>query len=54
MSECDEHDVALTTQTAVNVNRARLLEDSFTNIQRKFGYSNLAMSYEDFDIVGES
>lgn len=54
MSECDEHDVGLTTKTSVNFNRELLLEDSFTNIQRKFGYSNLAMSYEDFDIVGES
>lgn len=54
MFECDEYDVVLIIQIVVNVNRVCFLEDFFINIQCKFGYLNLVMLFEDFDIVGES
>lgn len=50
MSECDESNL----QNSVNLNRKCVLEDRLTYSQNQFGYSNLAMSYEEFDIVGES
>ncbi|XP_062617687.1 pleckstrin homology domain-containing family G member 7-like [Saccostrea cucullata] len=54
MSECDENDANLTFQCSCSFNRELTLENSHTHSHRKFGYSNPAMSYEDFDIVGES
>lgn len=50
MSECDESNL----QNSVNFNRKCVLEDRLTYSQNKFGYSNLAMSYVEFDIIGES
>ncbi|XP_056000785.1 pleckstrin homology domain-containing family G member 7-like isoform X2 [Ostrea edulis] len=52
MFECDENDTTLAPLTSYS--KEQVVDDHLTYGHRKCGYSNLAMSFEDFDIVGDS
>lgn len=52
MFECDENDTTLAPLTSYS--KELVVDDHLTYGHRKCGYSNLAMSFEDFDIVGDS
>jgi hypothetical protein len=53
-SGCDESVSTWTPETFYRYNKELVVDDHLTYGHRKCGSSSFAMSYEDFDIVGES